>query len=65
MKLFGKKFALVLALIAVFAMAGSALAEDIYVAENGTGDGTSLETAYDSVKDAVENTHRRWYICRI
>lgn len=55
MKLFGKKFALVLALIAVFAMAGSALAEDIYVAENGTGNGTSLENAYGSVKDAVKD----------
>ena len=54
MKLFGKKFALVLALAAVLAMAGSALADDIYVAENGNGDGTSQDSALSSVKDAVE-----------
>lgn len=35
MNLFGKKFALVLALIAVLAMAGSALAADIYVSVDG------------------------------
>ena len=55
MKGLKKKFALVLAFVAVFAMCGSALAKDIYVAKDGTGDGTSPESAYGSVKDAINN----------
>ena len=56
MKLFGKKFALVLALVAVLAMAGSALAADIYVSATGNdsaGDGTA-ENPYATVAKAVE-----------
>lgn len=56
MKLFGEKFALVLALVAVLAMAGSALAADIYVSATGNdsaGDGTA-ENPYATVAKAVE-----------
>lgn len=56
MKLFGKKFALVLALAAVLAMASSALAADIYVSATGNdsaGDGTA-ENPYATVAKAVE-----------
>lgn len=52
MKLFGKKFALVLALIAVFVMTGSALAAEITV--SATTDGGENKT-YSTVADAVKN----------
>lgn len=52
MKLFGKKFALVLALIAVFAMTGSALAAEIIVSNTTDGE---QDKAYTTVADAVEN----------
>lgn len=51
MKLFGKKFALVLALIAVFAMTGSALAAEIIVSETTGG---QQNQSYSTVADAVE-----------
>ena len=55
MKLFGKKFALVLALIAVFAMAGSALAAEIYVDAASTAESPSgtVDAPYKTVSDAV------------
>ena len=52
MKLFGKKFALVLALAAVLAMAGGALAADIIVSETTGG---QQNQPYSTVSEAVEN----------
>ena len=58
MKLFGKKFALVLALIAVFALAGSALAANTYYVASGGNDtnnsGTSADAAFATVAHAIE-----------
>lgn len=55
MNLFGKKFALVLALIAVLAMAGSALAKDIYVEAGKTGGDGSKDSPYGTISEAVTN----------
>lgn len=53
MKVLKRKLALVLALIAVLAMCGSALAQDIYVAEGSReGDG-SLETPFGTIREAI------------
>ena len=58
MNLFGKKFALVLALIAVLAMAGSALAvETIYVDAASTAESPSgtADAPYKTINEAVTN----------